>query len=91
MEAPEGWYPDPQAEADERFWDGSTWTDRTRSAASAQPAVSAAPGVRGTSTKTVEQLLTEVVHEIRMIRYLIIVLYVVIVVVPTAVLFLAAS
>jgi len=30
MEAPTGWYPDPQAEADERYWDGSSWTDQTR-------------------------------------------------------------
>jgi len=30
MEAPAGWYPDPQAEADERYWDGAEWTERTR-------------------------------------------------------------
>lgn len=27
---PEGWYPDPQGIADERYFDGSEWTDRTR-------------------------------------------------------------
>jgi nitrate reductase gamma subunit len=30
MEAPAGWYPDPKAEADERYWDGATWTEKTR-------------------------------------------------------------
>lgn len=29
--AAEGWYPDPQRAADERYWDGSEWTSRTRS------------------------------------------------------------
>ena len=24
-----GWYPDPRGEADERWWDGESWTDRT--------------------------------------------------------------
>lgn len=29
--APEGWYPDPQGLADERYWDGSNWTEETKS------------------------------------------------------------
>lgn len=28
--APEGWYPDPQGLADERYYDGTGWTDKTR-------------------------------------------------------------
>ena len=35
MEAPEGWYPDPEGIAEERFWDGSTWTQKTRQTPSA--------------------------------------------------------
>ena len=27
---PEGWFPDPMGRAPERFWDGSSWTDRVR-------------------------------------------------------------
>jgi Protein of unknown function (DUF2510) len=25
-----GWYPDPHGEPCDRYWDGHTWTDRTR-------------------------------------------------------------
>ncbi len=25
-----GWYPDPKGTPQERYWDGHTWTDRTR-------------------------------------------------------------
>jgi hypothetical protein len=25
-----GWYPDPDAEARLRFWDGASWSDQTR-------------------------------------------------------------
>lgn len=25
-----GWYPDPEGEPKERYWDGRGWTDRTR-------------------------------------------------------------
>lgn len=31
LNGPEGWYPDPQGLAPERYWDGSDWTERTRS------------------------------------------------------------
>lgn len=34
---PEGWYPDPQGLADERYFDGKTWTDRTRRQVAASP------------------------------------------------------
>src|SRR4051812_7818714 len=27
---PAGWYPDPAGSADERYWDGTAWTDRTQ-------------------------------------------------------------
>lgn len=27
---PSGWYPDPQNASQERYWDGSTWSDQTR-------------------------------------------------------------
>lgn len=40
---PEGWYPDPRGLAEERFFDGSDWTDLTRetkSGASGGPAPS---------------------------------------------------
>jgi len=30
-DVPPGWYPDPLRTADERFWDGDTWTQQTRS------------------------------------------------------------
>jgi hypothetical protein len=26
---PEGWYPDPKDDGQERFWDGKSWTDKT--------------------------------------------------------------
>lgn len=32
---PPGWYTDPVAEADHRWWDGTTWTTQTRTAAPA--------------------------------------------------------
>jgi hypothetical protein len=28
-----GWFPDPSGQADERWWDGRGWSDRTRSSA----------------------------------------------------------
>jgi hypothetical protein len=27
--APAGWYPDPKGQAPKRWWDGSSWTERT--------------------------------------------------------------
>jgi len=27
--APAGWYPDPQGGGEQRYWDGTTWTDHT--------------------------------------------------------------
>lgn len=27
---PPGWYPDPSGEAEKRWWDGATWTDKTQ-------------------------------------------------------------
>jgi hypothetical protein len=84
MDAPAGWYPDPQADADERYWDGSTWTEqiRMRPTAVAQPRDAIAGAALGAAGST-NELLRQVVHEIRMVRYLIITLFVVIVVVPT--------
>jgi hypothetical protein len=32
-----GWYPDPQGGPQQRWWDGSKWTDATRPLASQQP------------------------------------------------------
>jgi hypothetical protein len=37
-----GWYPDPEGKPGERWWNGSTWSDWVRSAASA-PAASSPP------------------------------------------------
>lgn len=34
-----GWYPDPADDANIRFWDGSTWTDRTRPKAAPPPPI----------------------------------------------------
>lgn len=34
---PAGWYPDPSGAADERFWDGSNWSQATRRAPAPQP------------------------------------------------------
>ena len=31
--APQGWYPDPHELADERYWDGETWTVEVRNSA----------------------------------------------------------
>lgn len=28
-QAPAGWYPDPQAPGQQRYWDGNAWTDHT--------------------------------------------------------------
>jgi hypothetical protein len=44
--APPGWHPDPWNQAPARWWDGSGWTDRTRSAPEDSPAASADQGVR---------------------------------------------
>lgn len=30
MTAPAGWYPDPEGRPDERYWDGSAWTNEFR-------------------------------------------------------------
>ena len=27
MSTPAGWYPDPQAEGQQRYWDGNAWTE----------------------------------------------------------------
>jgi hypothetical protein len=86
MEAPEGWYPDPQADADERYWDGSTWTEQTRMRPTA-----VAHQRDATAAASTNELLRQVVHEIRMVRYLIITLFVVIVVVPTFLLIIVVS
>lgn len=44
-DVPPGWYPDPLQKADERFWDGDTWTQQTRSSSDPQSDTSAAPVV----------------------------------------------
>lgn len=36
MSAP-GWYPDPNGQPYERWWDGTQWTDQTQARAQAQP------------------------------------------------------
>lgn len=40
---PTGWYPDPTGAGGTRFWDGSGWTDRTRSSEPNPPPAFAAP------------------------------------------------
>lgn len=35
---PAGWYPDPQNPGQQRYWDGTTWTDATQAAAAGAPA-----------------------------------------------------
>lgn len=39
---PADWYPDPAGTADQRFWDGSNWSQSTRRTPAAQPAPEAA-------------------------------------------------
>jgi hypothetical protein len=34
---PAGWYPDPQGEAEQRYWDGSAWTEHVHGTAAAAP------------------------------------------------------
>ncbi len=46
--APEGWYPDPEGVADERYFDGDAWTQRTR----ANPVVAPSPQP---GTRTIER------------------------------------
>jgi hypothetical protein len=49
-QGPEGWYPDPQGLADERYFDGENWTDRTRSTrVSSTPASTAVAGGQETA------------------------------------------
>ena len=38
---PAGWYPDPSAQADLRWWDGTRWTEQTR--AEMDPSITATP------------------------------------------------
>jgi hypothetical protein len=38
---PAGWYPDPSAQADLRWWDGTRWTEQTR--AETDPSITATP------------------------------------------------
>jgi rubredoxin len=33
QQVPAGWFPDPMAEAKQRYWDGAKWTDRVRGTA----------------------------------------------------------
>ena len=35
---PAGWYPDPQNPGQQRYWDGTTWSDATQAAAGGAPA-----------------------------------------------------
>ena len=46
-----GWYPDPEHETQDRWWDGTAWSDhrRPREDASAVPAVPAVPAVLAAS------------------------------------------
>ena len=37
-EHPPGWYPDPRGEAEQRYWDGSAWTEQIQPAAAPPPA-----------------------------------------------------
>ncbi len=49
-QGPEGWYPDPQGLADERYFDGVNWTDRTRSTrVTSTPASTAVAGGQETA------------------------------------------
>lgn len=44
--APAGWYPDPQAPGQQRYWDGTAWTT------SASGSAAGAPGATGPTTST---------------------------------------
>lgn len=59
LSGPEGWYPDPQGLAPERYWDGSDWTERTRSTpvfTAHKPAESDQPRSGGASLASMEYL-----------------------------------
>lgn len=50
---PAGWYPDPQDDTKQRYWDGSSWTEHTAPAAQrsgATPASSATQDLGATTT-----------------------------------------
>ncbi|MEX2501396.1 MAG: CD225/dispanin family protein, partial [Trueperaceae bacterium] len=45
-----GWYPDPQDATQQRYWDGSTWTEHTATGTARAPATNAAAtGAAGTT------------------------------------------
>ncbi|ANF32619.1 hypothetical protein A0130_13920 [Leifsonia xyli] len=57
MNAPAGWYPDPEYPGQQRYWDGSAWTANRAPVATAAPAT-AAPAPAATATATASSLPT---------------------------------
>lgn len=47
--APAGWYPDPGDDSQERYWDGTNWTENRRGSAEVAPAVGGGAAGWGTS------------------------------------------
>lgn len=53
---PEGWYPDPDGKPSERYFDGQSWTDRSRPMTAATAPLLAGAGAKPTVTPTGEPI-----------------------------------
>lgn len=83
---PAGWYPDPQGLADERYFDGNSWTNETRAAS---PLKQKDSGIAASSSTLGAGDIQAVVLELQKqtrhlsaIRWLLFGLYVFLVVIP---------